>query len=84
MMEVTRNHLEDPNIMESDSCAEPNHPLMSRLWSERCTIGAFVVGLSPDSERAARQAETQLALYRHTRTRAKGIRNWLRRLLRKG
>lgn len=81
LAEMTRNHLEDPNITESDSCAEANHPVMSRLWSERYTIGTFVVGLTPDSDRAARQAETQLALYRHTRTRVKGIGRWLRRLL---
>ena len=51
------------------------------LVDTRHGVGTFVVGLTPDSDRAARQAETQLALYRHTRTRVKGIGRWLRRLL---
>ena len=39
MIEVTKQHLDDPNIMTTDSCAVPDHPVMSRLWSERKPIG---------------------------------------------
>ena len=47
MIEVTEQHLDDPNIMATDSCAVPDHPVMSRLWSERKPIGTIVVGLTP-------------------------------------
>ncbi|TIX37904.1 MAG: GNAT family N-acetyltransferase, partial [Mesorhizobium sp.] len=35
MIEVTRQNLDDPNIVVTDSCAVPDHPVMSRLWVER-------------------------------------------------
>jgi hypothetical protein len=83
MIEVTRQHLEDPNILFTDSCAVPDHPVMSRLWSERKTVGTFVIGLSPDADRAARQAASQLHLYRETRNMAKVLRNRVRGLLKR-
>ncbi len=83
MIEVTANHLEDPNIDITDSCATPDHPVMSRLWSERRPIGTIVVGLSPDADRATRQAASQLHLYRETRNMARLLRNRLRGLLRR-
>ncbi|TIM64469.1 MAG: GNAT family N-acetyltransferase, partial [Mesorhizobium sp.] len=55
MIEVTRQHLDDPNIMMTDSCAVPDHPVMSRLWTERRPIGTLVLGLTPDADRLARQ-----------------------------
>ena len=33
MIDVTEQHLDDPNIMATDSCAVPDHPVMSRLWT---------------------------------------------------
>lgn len=83
MIEVTRQHLEDPNIMATDSCAVPDHPVMSRLWTERRPMGTMVVGMTPDSDRAARQAASQLHLYRETRNMARLVRNRVRSLLRK-
>ena len=47
MIEVTRQHLDDPNIELTDSCAVPDHPVMSRLWSERKPIGTLVIGMTP-------------------------------------
>ena len=81
MMEVTEQHLDDPNIMMTDSCAVPDHPVMSRLWSERRPVGTMVVGLVPEADRAARQAASQLHLYRETRNMARLVRNRLRNLL---
>ena len=52
MIDVTEQHLDDPNIMATDSCAVPDHPVMSRLWSERKPIGTIVVGLTPQADRA--------------------------------
>src|SRR5690606_17341712 len=39
MIEVTKQHLDDPNIVLTDSCAVPDHPVMSRLWNERRPMG---------------------------------------------
>lgn len=81
MIEVTKSHLEDPNIMATDSCAAPDHPVMSRIWSERRAFGTFVVGLTPDSHRLAHQAADQIQFYRQTRNRLRLLRNRLRRLV---
>ncbi|MCR5856489.1 GNAT family N-acetyltransferase [Mesorhizobium sp. J428] len=81
MIEVTKTHLDDPNIVATDSCAVPDHPVMSRIWSERKPIGTFVLALTPEADRAARQATKQLHLYQETRNVARIIRNRLRVLL---
>lgn len=81
MIEVTKQHLDDPNIEMTDSCAVPDHPVMSRLWSERRPVGTIVLGLTPDSDRVARQAASQLHLYRQTRNLARLVRNRVRGLL---
>ena len=81
MIEVTKQHLDDPNIMMTDSCAVPDHPVMSRLWAERRPVGTFVIGLTPDADRLARQAAAQLHLYRETRNMARIVRNRMRALL---
>ena len=83
MIEVTKQHLDDPNIMATDSCAVPDHPVLSRLWSERRPIGTMVIGTTPDSDRAARQAASQLHLYRETRNMARLLRNRVRSLFRR-
>lgn len=81
MMDVTRTHLDDPNILGTDSCAAPDHPVMSRIWSERRPVGTLVVGLTPDADRAARQAASQLHLYQETRNIARLLKRRLRSLL---
>lgn len=83
MIEVSHNHLDDPNIMATDSCAVPDHPVLSRLWMERRPIGTLVVGLTPDADRAARQAASQLHLYNETRNMARLIRNRVKDLLKR-
>ncbi|TGQ09654.1 MULTISPECIES: GNAT family N-acetyltransferase [unclassified Mesorhizobium] len=83
MIEVTKQHLDDPNIVVTDSCAVPDHPVMSRLWSERKPMGTLVVGLTPDADRLARQAASQLHLYRETRNMARLLRNRMRSLLKR-
>jgi hypothetical protein len=84
MIEVTKTHLDDPNIMATDSCAVPDHPVMSRIWSERRAIGTLVIGLTPEADRAARQAAKQLHLYQETRNMARVLRNRLKVLLGRG
>lgn len=83
MIEVTKQHLVDPNIVETDSCAVPDHPVMSRLWSERRPLGTLVIGLTPDSDKLTRQAAQQLHIYRETRNFARIVRNRMRALLNK-
>lgn len=83
MIEVTRMHLADRGIIATDSCAMPDHPVMSRLWSERMPIGTFVVGLEPGREKQVAQAAKQLELYRNTRNQFRLVRNRLRGLLRR-
>lgn len=74
-IEVTKVHLDDPNVEATDSCAVPDHPVMSRLWGERREMGTLVVGLTPGSDRLARQAAGQLNLHRETRNFARILRN---------
>lgn len=81
MLDVTRSHLEDPNIEGTDSCAVPDHPVVSRMWTERRRIGTMVIGLRPDADRAVRQAASQLHLYRETRNMARILRNRVRSLV---
>lgn len=83
MIEVTKQHLDDPNIILTDSCAVPDHPVMSRLWTERKPVGTLVVGLTPDADRLARQAASQLHLYRETRNMARILRNRMKSLLKR-
>ncbi|MBB6469615.1 GNAT family N-acetyltransferase [Aminobacter carboxidus] len=83
MMAVTGQHLDDPNIMMTDSCAVPDHPMVSKMWSERKPMGTFVVGLTPDADRVTRQAASQLHLYRETRKLAVKLRDRVRALLKK-
>lgn len=83
MIEVTKQHLDDPNIDLTDSCAAPDHPMISRLWSERKPIGTLVVGMTPAADRITRQAASQLHLYQETRNFARLVRNRVRGLLKR-
>ena len=83
MIEVTKQHLDDPNIDLTDSCAVPDHPMISRLWSERKPIGTLVIGMTPAADRLTRQAASQLHLYQETRNFARLVRNRVRSLLKR-
>ncbi|MCL7998727.1 GNAT family N-acetyltransferase [Brucella sp. 21LCYQ03] len=78
MIEVVKNHLEDPNITRTDSCAVPDHPVMSRLFRERETIETLVIGLHPGVDKQVRQAASQIHLYQRTRNLTRIIRNRIR------
>lgn len=83
MLSATRQHLENANIAMTDSCAVPDHPVMTRLWRERTPMATLVLGLSPGSDRSAQQ--TARALEREVRARAvaRRLRGKLRRLSRR-
>lgn len=78
MIEMLKNHLDDPNIERTDSCAVPDHPVASRLFREREQIGTLVIGLTPGADRKTRQAASQLHLYRRTQNLARVMRERLR------
>ena len=84
MAQLTEWHLDDANIVRSDSCAVPDHPIMGRFWQEREEMGTLVIGLAPDADRAARQAATHLHLYRNTRNVARMIRDKIRAMASRG
>ena len=63
--QITDWHLDDANIVRTDSCAVPDHPIMSTM----------IVVLKPNSDREVRQVGTQLHLYQNTRNVAKMIRD---------
>lgn len=75
---LTEWHLDDLNIRRTDSCAVPDHPVMSRMWSERETMGTMVIGLDPRHDRDVRQVATQLHIYRNTRNIARLLREKIR------
>ena len=75
MEELTRWNLDDANIDRTDSCAVPDHPIMSRFWREREDIGTLVIGLRRNSDRDVRQVSSQLHLYRNTRNVARILRD---------
>ena len=74
IMQLTGWHLDDANIVRTDSCAVPDHPVMSRLWEEREEMGTLVIGLARNSDRDVRQVAAQLHLYRNTRNMARILR----------
>ncbi len=74
MMKLTEWHLDDANIMRTDSCAVPDHPIMSRFWEEREDMGTLVIGLRSNIDRDTRQAASQLHFYRNTRNVARLLR----------
>lgn len=83
IMRVTESHLEDPNIEMTDSCAVEDHPVMTRLWSERREFATMVIGLQPHLDREVRQVVSQMELYRSTRNAAKTMRDRLKHLVRR-
>ena len=83
MMETTESHLDDTNIQITDSCAVEDHPVMTRLWSERREFATMIIGLRPNSDRETRMVATQLDLYRNTRNAAKQMRDRLRHMVKR-
>ncbi len=75
LIKITDWNLDDANIIRTDSCAVPDHPIMSRFWTERVKMGSLVIGLKPNSDRDVRQVANQLHLYRNTRNMARMLRN---------
>lgn len=75
MADLTEWHLDDANIERTDSCAVPDHPIMSRFWKERENMGTLVIGLKQNGDRDVRQVAAQLHMYRNTRNMARLLRD---------
>ena len=75
MLDATKKLLDDPNIERADSLAVPDHPVMTRLWKERETMETLLIGLNPGSDRAIRQAASQIELYKKTQNVARLVRD---------
>jgi Acetyltransferase (GNAT) domain len=84
MIDTTRKLLEDINVSRADSLASHDHPMMSRLWREREQFGTLVIGLKSSSDRAVRQAASQLDLYRRSQNVARSIRDTFMAIAGKG
>jgi hypothetical protein len=83
VQKLTEQHLDDANIQRTDSCAVPDHPIMSRFWQERSTMGTMIIGLAPERDRDVRQTAKQMHLYRNTRNFARVVRDRLRAMARR-
>ncbi len=84
MSELTEWHLDDANVVRSDSCAVSDHPIMSRFWQEREEMGTLVIGLTQNGDRDMRQVAAQLHMYRSTRNMAKMLREKIMSLAGRG
>tara|TARA_R110002126_G_scaffold88346_14_gene211755 strand:- start:128 stop:1387 length:1260 start_codon:yes stop_codon:yes gene_type:complete len=78
MQETTEWQLDDFNIIKTDSCAKPDHPIMARFWQQRCNMGTLVVGLKTNSDRDVRQVTKQLHIYKNSKNMAKKLRDKVR------
>ncbi|MDR0252965.1 MAG: GNAT family N-acetyltransferase [Brucellaceae bacterium] len=79
MIEVLKNHLENPALRITDSCAIPDHPVMSRLFHERETFGTIILGLTDQSQRATDKIARQLRRYDRLRSLVRDIKSRLKR-----
>ena len=68
MIEVLKNHLENPALRITDSCAIPDHPVMSRLFHEREHFGTIILGLSDKSRASVGKITRQLNRYDRLRS----------------
>ena len=63
MIEVLKNHLENSALRLTDSCAIPDHPVMSRLFHERANFCTIILGLTPQSQSSVNKITHQLNRY---------------------
>lgn len=84
MSKVTEWHLDDANIVRTDSLAVSDHPLMSRIWKERENMASMIIGLQPNKDREVRQIANHLHLYQNTKDVARRLRDRIMSMRRRG
>ncbi|NTE88911.1 GNAT family N-acetyltransferase [Agrobacterium rubi] len=83
MQKLTEWHLDDANILRTDSCGADEDGSLKGFWSESAEMGTLVIGLSQNSDRDVRQVAAQVHMYRNTRNLAKVLRERIMSLGRK-
>jgi CelD/BcsL family acetyltransferase involved in cellulose biosynthesis len=83
MQRLTEWHLDDANILRTDSCGAEEDRDLDGFWSETSEMGTLVIGLSQNSDRDVRQVAGQVHMYRNTRNLAKVLRERIMSLGRK-
>ena len=78
MIEVLKNHLDNPALRLTDSCAIPDHPVMSRLFHERANFGTLILGLTQQSQSSVNQIIRQLNRYDRLRLMMHKLKNRLK------
>ena len=78
MVRVTETLLDDPNVTSADSCAVPDHPVMSRIWTQSRPITTLVIGTDQSKDRDVRQVASQIDFYRSTKETAKTVADTVR------
>lgn len=74
MERLTEWHLDDANILKTDSCGADETGALSNFWSEKAEMGTLIIGLAQNSDRDVRQVAAQVHMYRNTRNLAKALR----------
>ena len=83
MIEVLKNHLENPALRITDSCAIPDHPVMSRLFHERESFGTIILGLGAQSQQNVYKIARQLDRYDRLRSALRHIKSRLQKRLKR-
>lgn len=83
MIEVLKNHLENPALRITDSCAIPDHPVMSRLFHERENFGTIILGLSAQSQQNVYKIARQFDRYDRLRSALRHIKSRLQKRLKR-
>lgn len=83
MIEVLKNHHENPALRITDSCAIPDHPVMSRLFHKRENFGTIILGLSAQSQQSVHKIARQLDRYDRLRSALRHIKSRLQKRLKR-
>ena len=79
VLHMTQELLGEPGLASVDSCAQPDHPMIDRLWRERLPIADRLVRIGPHGGAAFAIARALEASRRRAITAVKGARGLLRR-----
>lgn len=83
MQRLTEWHLDDANILRTDSCGAHEDADLSGFWGESVQMGTLVIGLAQNSDRDVRQVAAQVHMYRNTRNLARVLRERIMSLARR-
>lgn len=72
---MSRNLEADGGLSPADSCADPNHPMINRLWTARIDLADFVVATKSGSNIAFPFALSARSAQAFARERVKGLVN---------